>query len=65
MNKDITNFNSKRILHGYQQWYWDKKCNKLWHRGKWINGIPIGYYDYHSDSDNHSHMYEEASFHIR
>jgi hypothetical protein len=63
MNKDITNFNSKRIIHGYQQWYWDKQCDKLWHRGKWVYGRPIGYYDYHSD--NHSHTYLEASFYIR
>jgi hypothetical protein len=50
MKVDITNFNSKRILHGHQEWYWDKECNILWHRGKWINGKCIGYEEYHSDS---------------
>lgn len=63
MKVDITNFNSKRILHGHQEWYWDNACTLLWHRGKWINGIAIGYEEYHSD--NHAHTYSEASFYIR
>lgn len=63
MKEYITNFNSKRILHGRQEWYWDKECTLLWHRGKWINGAPIGYIEYHSDE--HGYMYKEASFNIR
>ena len=63
MKVDITNFNSKRILHGHQEWYWDKECNILWHRGKWINGKCIGYEEYHTDND--AHTYSEASFYIR
>lgn len=63
MKEDITNYNSKNELHGYQEWYWDKQCNKLWHRGKWINACTIGYAEYHSDE--HGHMYKEASFNIR
>ena len=62
-NKEIEPKNSKDEFHGYQEWYWDKDCTLLWYRGKYRNGIEIGYEECHSD--NHAHTYSEASFFIR
>ena len=61
-NKEIQPKNSKGKFHGYQEWYWDIECNRLWHRGKYKNGNPIGYEDYHSDE--RTHRYRQASFNI-
>ena len=44
MNKDITNRNSKRQLHGYQEWYIP---NKLYYRGNYVNDNLIGYTESH------------------
>ncbi len=62
-NKETEPKNSKGGFHGYQEWYWDTDCKFLWYRGKWKNGLEIGYEEYHGDGKDFKHT--EVVFHIR
>ena len=44
--KDIEPKNSKDQYHGYQEWY-QEYSYALWYRGKWKNGLAIGYEEFH------------------
>ena len=44
-NKDIRNFNSKWVYHGYQELY---ESNIISFRGSFKNNLSIGYQEYHS-----------------
>lgn len=54
MKEDITNVNYKEQYHGYQEWYY---VDELYYRGKWKNGLEIGYEE--------SHGYKLTLFYIR
>ena len=42
--KHIRSRNYKGQFHGYQEWYWK---DTIWLRGKFINGVEIGYEEIH------------------
>ena len=52
--KTIINRNSKGEYHGYQEWYYHQK---LGYRGKWKNGLEIGYEE--------SHTWKHTIYYIR
>jgi hypothetical protein len=48
MNKNISNYNSKKQLHGYQETY--RAIDKLYYRGNWKNNLRIGYLEISIDN---------------
>jgi antitoxin component YwqK of YwqJK toxin-antitoxin module len=49
MNKQIRNYNDKRKLHGYQEWYYH--AGKLSLKGNIRNGVLIGYIEWHAKKE--------------
>ena len=45
MKEDITPRNEKGQRHGYWERYWSN--GKLWHKGNYINGKCVGYWEFH------------------
>ena len=46
INKNIQPINSKRELHGYQEWYWTN--GQIWMKGVYKHGQRFGYLESHN-----------------
>jgi len=53
MNKDITNLNYKKEVHGYQEWYYN---NILYYRGNYKHNQFIGYQEWYNIYQTRYHI---------
>ena len=59
--QDIDSRDKDGHAHGYQEWY---EKTRIWVRGNYKHGIPIGYEENHGITLNPDHNYTETNFYI-